>query len=342
MRAIARGGALVLLALAVAWAATALAIDAPAPFSAVLPVAVAITGVLGLFGLRPFRRKVLVLLALFCSVLLWWLSLDPRNDRVWLPDVARPPRASLAGDVLTVENVRDFRYRADGDYEERWESRRYDLSRLEGVDLFLSYWGSPWIAHTIVSFQFEDAAPLAISIETRKEEGEEYSALLGFFRRFELYYVAADERDVVGVRTRFRGEDTFLYRIQMPSALARALLLDYAADMNRLAAEPRWYNAATTNCTTVIRERLQRVAGARPWDWRILLNGRLDELMYEQGRIDRSRPFPELRSASAISARARNAEGAPDFSRRIREGLPPRPGPPTEAGSGLAAGARRS
>ncbi len=325
MTALGKALLLAVLALAVAWAVAALAIDAPAPMATALATAVAIVGIAALVFVRPFGRKVVALSVVFLAVLLWWSSLEARNDRPWLRDVARSPVAALDGDRLTIENVRDFHYRADGDYDERWETRTFDLSKLQGADLFLSYWGSPWIAHTIASFEFEGAPPLAISIETRKEKGEEYSAVLGFFRQYELYYVVADERDVIGVRTNHRGEDTYLYRVAMPLPRARALLLDYASDMNRLAAEPRWYNAATTNCTTVIRQRVQHVGASNPWDWRMLVNGRLDELMYERGTIDRSRPFPEIRAASAISGRAQAAGSAPDFSIRIREGLPLRP-----------------
>jgi len=317
---------LIPLLLAVAWGVAAVAIDGPPRLAGVLSALVAVAALAALAFARPFRRKLLVLLAIFGGVLGWWLSLAPSNDRDWMPDVARPPRASVDGDLLTVENVRDFRYRTEDDYEAHWETRRFDLSELEGADLFLSHWGSPWIAHTIVSFQFADAPPLAVSIETRKEKGESYSAVLGFFRQFELYYVVADERDVIGVRTNHRGEDTYLYRVRMPVPEARALLLDYAADMNRLAREPRWYNAATTNCTTVIRQHVKHVGKGGPWDWRILVNGKLDELMYERGTVDTTLPFPALQAASAISARARAAGVAPDFSRRIREGLPPRPG----------------
>lgn len=326
MRTLGKALVLGVLLLAVAWAAAAVAIDGPPGLSSGLSAAVAGAAVLGLVFLRPFGRLALSLLVLFAGVALWWFSIAPRNDRDWMRDVARPARATVEGDRLTIENVRDFQYRADEDYDERWETRTFDLSKLEGVDLFLSHWGSPYIAHTIVSFDFSEGPPLAISIETRKEKGESYSALLGFFRQYELYYVVADERDVIGVRTNHRGEDTYLYRVRLPLETVRALLLDYAADMNRLADEPRWYNAATTNCTTAIRQRVQHVGGRNPWDWRILVNGKVDELMYERGTINTSRPQPEIKAASAISARAREAGDAPDFSERIRLGLPERPG----------------
>lgn len=325
MKTAARGLALGLLFLAVAWAIAALAIDAPRSLGSPLAAAAALAGLAVLVFLRPFWRRALGLVAIFVGVLLWWLSLEARNDRSWQHDVLKLPRASVAGDRLTIENVRDFHYRADGDYDEHWETRTWDLSKLRGVDVFLSHWGSPWIAHTIVSFDFEGQPPLAVSIETRKEQGESYSAILGFFRQYELYYVVSDERDVIGVRTNHRDEDTYLYRVRMPLPRVREVLLDYAGDMNRLADAPRWYNAATTNCTTVIRQHVQHVGGSNPWDWRILVNGKVDELMYERGTINGSRPFPEIRAASAISARAREAGDPPDFWQRIRQGLPPRP-----------------
>jgi hypothetical protein len=325
VRRIAAAALIVAMALGVAWAAAALAIDAPTPLGSVLAAAVAIAGCVTLVAPIGLGRRVVVLAVIVAAVASWWFSLEPRNDRDWLGDVARAPRTSLDGDRLTIESVRNFSYRSDGDYDEHWETRSFDLSKLRGADLFLSYWGSPWIAHTIASFEFEEGPALAISIETRKEKGESYSALLGFFRRYELVYVAADERDVIGVRTNHRGEDTYLYRVAMPLDRARALLVDYAEDMNRLADSPRWYNAGTTNCTTGIRERIEHLGGRNPWDWRILVNGKLDELMYERGTIDHSRPFPQVRRASSISERAREADGARDFSARIRDGLPPRP-----------------
>jgi hypothetical protein len=181
---------------------------------------------------------------------------------------------------------------------------------------------SPWIAHTIVSWDFDDGQHLAISIETRKEVGEAYSAVLGFFRQFELYYVVSDERDVVGIRTNHRGEDAYLYRLRTPVETARSVLLDYIEEINRIAETPEWYNAATHNCTTAIRQHVQHVSAARPWDWRILLNGRIDQLGYERGSIDTSLPFEELRRKSDVTERAKAAGNSADFSQKIREGLP--------------------
>ena len=314
-----------------AWAIAALAIDGPTSqlFSASLARPVA--GVLALASLgclvlvRPYRRALLVLGVLSLAVLAWWLHIPPSNDRDWLPDVARAARAHVEGNRVTVENVRNFDYRSETDFDANWETRTYDLDKLRGVDLFISFWGPTLYAHTIMSWEFENSLPLAISIETRKEKGETYSALLGFFRQFEQYYVVADERDVIGVRDRFRGEHTYLYRLAAPVAGARALLLDYLTYADELADKPKWYNALTQNCTTSIRNRVIHAGGGLPLDWRLLLNGRLDELLYERGSIDRSMPFEELKRRSEITERAIAAGESPDFSARIREGLPDYP-----------------
>ena len=308
----------------VAWAAAAIWFDGPSSraLAGTLAGGLALGSAVLYVAVRPAWRAALLVAAAITAVAVWWLGIPPSNDRDWQPDVARPAEVQFDGSRVTIENVRNFTYRSETDYDERWETRSYDLDRLKGVDLFLSFWGPTLIAHTIVSWEFEDAPPLAISIETRKEKGEEYSALRGFFRQFELYYVVADEREVVGLRTNQRGEHVFLYRVRMPLDRARAVLVDYLEEVEHLARHPRWYNAFTHNCTTTIRMHLQNVGLARAFNWRLLANGHLDELMYQRGTIDTSLPLPELRRRSEITEKAKAAGAAADFSRRIREGLP--------------------
>ena len=273
--------------------------------------------------LRPLWRALAAWSVGFLAILVWWHTLQPSNDRDWQPDVAKVAWAEIRGDQMTFHNVRDFDYRSETDFTPRYEDRVYDLSKLKGVDLVMSYWGSPAIAHTILSWDFEDSRPLAISIETRKSKGQEYSAVKGFFRHYEIIYVAADERDVVRVRTNYRGEDDFLYRLTATPAQARALLLDYVATMNALVETPEFYNALVDNCTTSIRQHVTHVTSvpARV-DWRLLANGYGDEMLYEHGRIDTRLPFAELRAKSHINAKAKALDQDPAFSQGIRAGLP--------------------
>jgi hypothetical protein len=286
--------------------------------TALLPVSAGVA----LWLVRPLRRVVGGILAAFVVVLGAWLAIPPSNERDWQPDVATLAFADIAGDRVLVHNVRNAEYRTETDYTVRLEDRALDLAKLRSLDLFLIYWGSPLIAHTIMSWGFEGDQYLAISIETRKEKGEEYSALRGFFRQYELVFVVADERDVVRLRTNVRGEDVYVYRLDASPAEARRLLLRYLEEVNRLRARPQWYNALTENCTTAIK----RLAGGDTrrswWSWKLVLNGYLDELAYDIGAIDRSLPLAVLKAKSHINDRAKAANDDPRFSVRIRDGLP--------------------
>jgi hypothetical protein len=314
----------VIVAAAVAWAAMAIWFDGPHPRVIAVPTAAgfAIVCIILAAIVRPLIRGLTVALFPVIIVALWWTAIPASNARDWTPDVARTARATFDGSRVTIENVRDFKYRSETDYDQRWETRTYDLDRIKGVDLFLSFWGPTEIAHTIVSWDFDDGQHLAISIETRKEKGESYSALRGFFHQYELYYVVADERDLVGLRTNYRGEQVYLYRIRATAAQARALLIDYLREVNQLSDHPEWYNALTQNCTTTIRGHAQSIGAGGSLDWRLLANGHLDELLYERGQIDTSLPFADLRSRSNITEKAKAAGDTPDFSARIRQGLP--------------------
>jgi hypothetical protein len=186
------------------------------------------------------------------------------------------------------------------------------------MDIFFTYWGSPWIAHPVVSFQFGDHDYIAMSIETRKEVGEVYSAVRGFFRYYELIYTVSDERDVVRLRTNYRkGEESYLFHTLATPEHARATFLNYLKKINRIRNRPEWYNALTNNCTT----NIAALAGEPQWDWRVLLNGRADQMLYERGDLATGNlPFAQFKEQAHINAAARAAGDDPDFSRRIREG----------------------
>jgi hypothetical protein len=319
--------AAIVVAAGMGWAGLALWFDGPAsrPLAGTLAAGFVVAALALLIFLRPMRRALGAVLVLWLVVLAWWLGIPARADRDWQSDVARLATAEIHGDAVTVHDVRNFDYRSETDFTEHWEDRSYDLSRLQGADLFISFWGPTLIAHTIMSWEFDDGRHLAVSIETRKEKGEEYSALRGFFRQYELYYVVADERDVVGLRTNYRGERVFLYRLRASPELARRLLLSYLDEINELARTPRWYNALTHNCTTTIRIHARQAQVRNPLDWRLFANGRADELLYERGDINTSLPLAELRAHSNITGKAQAADQDARFSSLIREGLPPRP-----------------
>jgi hypothetical protein len=308
-------------ALCAAWAVGALYFDFPkaGTFVAILFVLALLATVL---FVRGQLLKLAIVFGAFAVVVSWWLTLEPSNDRAWQLDVAQTAWAETNGDEVTIHNVRHCDYRTATDFTPRWETRTVRLSQITGIDLAINYWGSPWIAHPIVSFQFSDGLPLCFSIETRKTIGQQYSTLAGLYRQYTLIYVVADERDVIRLRTNYRREDIYLYHTLASPEQARQRFREYISALNALHENPRWYNAVTHNCTTSIRA--QRAARLRtPWDWRILLNGKADELLYQDHAIATGGlPFAELKQRSLIDERARAADQDPDFSRIIREGLP--------------------
>ena len=278
------------------WATGALYFDFPkaGAFAAIVfVIAVLVTVVF----VRGKLLKLAVVFGAFVLVASWWLTLEPSNDRVWQPDVAQTAWAEINGDEVTVHNVRNCDYRTETDFTPHWETRTVRLSQITGMDVAINYWGSPWIAHPIVSFQFSDGLPLCFSIETRKTIGQQYSTLEGFYRQYTLIYIVADERDCIRLRTNYRREDVYLYHTLASPAQARERFREYIATVNALHENPRWYNAVTSNCTTSIRA--QRAVKLRaPWDWRILLNGKADEMLYQDHAIATGGlSFTELKSA---------------------------------------------
>ena len=290
-----------------------------------------------LFWLRSRRRALCIALAVFGLVLLGWSCRTPSNDRPWHPNVSQLASATIEGNVVTVHNVRNCDYRSETDYDVRYETRTYRLDGLRTVDLVMVNWGLKHIAHMMMSFGFEDGRYLCFSLETRMEAGEEYSALRGFFRNYELICIAGDERDLIRLRTNYReGETVSIYRFKLrdPNIL-RETFLAYLDRLNELHDKPEWYNALTENCMTGAYKIIRRNAATAHWDWRVILNEHAIELSYEHGSVDTSLPIDEFRARSIINARATQAGDSPDFSRLIRQGLP---GLPDAANTPEAAG----
>jgi len=298
-------------------------------------VAFALVSLLTLVALvfRRWRwRAFAAQLLLFGLLLLWWNSITPSNDRDWHVDMSRLPyvttevttEAATQGDIVKVHNIRNFDYRSELDYTPAWYDKSFDLRKLEGVDLVAVYWMGPAIAHIFVSFAFAGGDHLAISIEARKEKGEGYSTLKGFFRQYELYYVVADERDVIRLRTNYRKdppEDVYVYRVRGSLESGRRLFTEYINKINELNKNPEFYNTLTTNCTTNIWFHTRVNPGHLPFSWKILASGYVPEYVYESGMLDTGMPFQELQRRAYVNPRAQAADQAADFSRRIR--MPP-------------------
>jgi len=306
------------------WAAAALYFDSPiAPLRtpAALLYLVVVLG--GLLSLRRGHFGLVLAFVGFAVVALWWFSLKPSGDRIWQPDNAQTAWAEIAGDHITIHDFRNCSYVTEKDYTCQWETRSFDLANLTGADLFITWWGPTLIAHPIVSFDFGAQGHVPISIETRDVVGQGYSAIRGFFRQYELAYIVSDERDVVRLRTNFRkDEEVYLFRTTVPPELTRKIFLDYLQRVNELHRQPEWYNAVTNNCTTNIDVSASQAQGrSNVWDWRVLLNGKMDEMLYERDRlVTGGLPLPALKAQAHINAAGIAADDSPQWSQLIRVG----------------------
>ena len=313
-----------ILALLTLWAVAALYVDFRI---AALRIPVTLIYVLGiitiLFKLRRSRWTAALCLVGFCCVLAWWLTLKPTNDENWQADVDRTAWAEMHGDRVTIHNLRNCDYRTETEYANCWGDRTLYLSQIRAADFFLTNWGIKFASHPIVSFQFGDNQHVAFSIEARYKVGQAYSTILGCFRQYGLIFVAADERDVIRLRTNYRkDEEVYMYRLKVRPEVARAMFLTYVTYLNKLKDHPEWYNEVTRNCTTTIERPLAaNVNNPQPWNYQFLLNGTLDELLYDRGRfVTGGLPFPELKQREHINAAGHAAGLSPDFSALIRAG----------------------
>jgi len=314
----------VVLALLTLWAVAALFVDCRITALRIPVTLIYVLGVITIFvKRRRFRWAAVFYIAGFCSVLAWWLTLKPSNDGNWQPDVDRTAWAEISGDRVTIHNLRNCDYRTETDYADCWSDRTLYLSQIRAADLFLTNWGIRFVSHPIISFQFGDNEHIAFSIEARYKAGQAYSTVLGCFRQYGLIFVTADERDVIRLRTNYRkDEEVYLYRLQGTPEVARGMFLTYVVALNRLKDHPEWYNEVTRNCTTTIESQLAAVVNnPQPWNYQFLLNGTLDELLYNRGRlVAGGLPFPELKQHQHINTAARAANRSHDFSALIRAG----------------------
>ncbi len=336
----------------IGWGALALHFELPGPRPLVLSAIAAWVLIGGTALIAPWRvrrgsphqsRRERVALAIRLTFTLalvvlvsWWQSLEPSNDREWAPDVARQLAVERDGDRITLHNVRDFEWQTPDTAIPRWETREYDLSRLDAVDMVVSYWMGPAIAHTLVTFGFDDGRHLTFSVEIRREKNEAFSISGGFFKQFELNLIAADENDILRLRSNVREEDVYLYRVGLTPQARRELFLAYLDEADRLRQTPEFYNTLTSNCTTIVFDMVDKIVPGLPRDIRLILSGYLPEYVYDIGGLDTSHPLEFLRSRGYIDPRAREIPynaGSEAFSRAIRDGVPAADGEIIQASS---------
>ena len=265
------------------------------------------------------------------GTLFWYFSLDARQDRAWSAEVAQQLRYEQYGNHVTLQHVRNFQWYPDGSYQAHWEERQIDLDKITAVNVLTSYWMGPQIAHTLISFEFSDQKPLVFSIEIRKEQGEEFSAIGGFFRKYELSLIAADEKDIIYTRSNIRGEQVYLFPVNMPKAERKALFIEYLNKADELRDHAEWYNTLTSNCTTLVFDMVQAVSTQTlPKDYRLLLSGYLPNYLYDLKALDQNYSIKTWYQLAHINPHAeqyqqQSNQSSEYFSKMIRSSLPNQP-----------------
>lgn len=284
--------------------------------------------ILGIYFHTPLisrRRDILLYLGAFALALLWYFSLQPQQHRDWNPEVARVLHYERQGNIVHLHNVRNFNWRTEHDYDEVWQTRTIDLNDIQAVNILTSYWMGPHIAHTLVSFDVKDQAPLTFSIEIRKEKNESFSAIGGFFRKFELSLVASEEKDIVYTRSNIRGEQVYFFPIKMQPDMAQELFLAYLDKADQLAAQPKWYNTLSSNCTTLVFDMVQAVTQqALPSDYRLLASGYLPNYLYDLNALDTKWDMTTWYQKAHVNPKVKATVflNNSDYSQTIRQGLP--------------------
>lgn len=291
-----------------------------------LALAGSITGIY--FVQAIFKRKTDVIIYLVCFGigLSCFLAMPPKNDRNWNPEVARILDYEQNGNLITLHNVRNFNWHDEQTYDVRWETRQYDLSQIESMDMVLSYWAGNKIAHTLVSFGFKDGTKLSFSIEIRKEAHEEFSTIGGFFRQYELALIAADEKDIIYTRSNIRNERVYLYPVKISQPALQKLFVSYLKKGKALQDHPRWYNTVFSNCTTLIFDMVNAIHPL-PADYRLIVSGMLPNYLYDIKALDQNYSLAQWYRMAFANPKVKDFQllsnqSSAHYSSMIRQGLP--------------------
>ncbi|MEZ4104072.1 MAG: DUF4105 domain-containing protein [Candidatus Paceibacterota bacterium] len=274
---------------------------------------------------KPIKKRqvflyLVLIFIIYIVVLITFRS--PSNDRDWSLDQQILPYAEFAGDTVHIKNIRNFEYQSTDSYTPRYYDKTVNLNDLVSVDYIVEPLASVAVAHTLLSFGFSDGSRVAISVEIRKEKGEEFSPFKGLIREYELMYVIVDERDVLTLRAVHRNNPVYIYPTKATPEVAKKLFVDMIQRANKLKVSPEFYNTLTSTCTTNIADHINKITDNRiPWDMRLLLPKNSDQLAYELGLINTDTSLEQLRSKYEASESIKNNLNEPNFSYAIRKDL---------------------
>ena len=253
-------------------------------------------------------------------VIAWWFTITPNNEADWQTPWAKMPAVEIRNNLLSIQNIRDFNYRSENDYDVKYISGDYDLDKLDKVMLILSYWdGNTAVAHTILDFGFNDGRWLTISSETRLKNGQRQTALGGLFKQYGSLFVIGTEADLLMLRTNYRKEQVYMYQLRITPAECRILLLDLVNRCNKLIAHPQFYNTITSNCMTSLVPSMRKVAHNKDVfkDIRFLKNGYSDQIIYEQNIKSKEISYGQFRLEHYITPRMQAVTDRDKYSEEL-------------------------
>jgi hypothetical protein len=236
--------------------------------------------ILAWLGANPLRPAIGAIVAILVLGSAANMLSPPQMERNWYPYLSHTPQVEITEDGFTVSPVSDWSYDWGRETSTTYQdSASYDFDQLRAVWFMLEPQpGSQLAAHTLLLFEFEGDRLLGLTIEARREEGEEYSAFHGQFNAFELIYIWASARDLLIRRAVMLDHEVFVYPVDITAEQNRTLLRNLLERSQSLSHTPRYYNTIVSNCTN----ELAKAAGFQ-WAPAYILTGRSDEYLYRRG-----------------------------------------------------------
>lgn len=278
----------------------------------------------GIFISLVRLKRYIVILILFGSILLIYTLRyfdPPINNRNWVLDQEFSPNITINNNLVAIKNFRNCFYRNKSDFDVHWETRIVDLDKITGVDFVVEPFAD-WrgLAHTFLTFSFSDGEHVAISVEIRREQKEEYSVIAGIYWNYEIIYIIGDERDLIGLRANIRKDPVYLFPIKASNVQIKKLFLSMLQRARNVNDKPEYYNSLFNTCSTNIARHLKENFDLHLGvDFRLIFPGYADEIAYDLHLIDTNLSLEKARETFLINSRSQFLDDSKAWSMQIRE-----------------------
>ncbi len=269
-----------------------------------------------------------VLAAVLFSFMVWFVRVRPRQPQLeaeWNSDCELMTTADIADSKIIFRNVRNFFWRTTRDRDESWiDEVTVDTEEIKDIWFIVDHFHSlHGLAHTYLTFEFNDGTCLSFSFEARRRVKHRYHPWDGLWRNYELYLLVALESDMTGLRTNARGNKDYMFRAITPPAKDKHMLIRMAQKANQLSQKPEWYHSLLTTCNTSIVRMVNRVTPGRvPFLWRNFLPGYTPRAALKLGLIEDWGGLEMTLEKARIDLIAQQWDGEGSYSEMLRRHLP--------------------